>query len=101
MIRQGTDGLLRGNSSGVMAGEKFLKFLPFHLSTFERQPGLNEPDKEKIPSLEEIVRGWCPSRAGRAWKVARPKDWFYEVFIDPEGSLIWCPPPALAKIADV
>jgi len=56
-------------------------------------------DKEKIPSLEEIVRGWCPSRKKRAWKLARPKDWFYEVFLDPEGSWIWCPPPALAKIA--
>ena len=32
-------------------------------------------------------------------KVARPKDWFYTVFLYPEGSWIWCPPPALAKIA--
>ena len=45
------------------------------------------------------MRGWCPSSKGRAWKIARPKDWFYEVFLDPEGSWIWCPPPALAKIA--
>ena len=100
MIHQGTDGLSRGDfSSGVMAGEKFLKFLPLHKSAFERQPGLNEPDKEKIPSLEEIVRGWCPNGKGGIWKVARPKDWFYSVFLYPEGSWIWCPPPALAKIA--
>ena len=36
MIRQGTDGLSRGDfSSGVMAGEKFLKFLPLHQSALE------------------------------------------------------------------
>ena len=101
MIRQGTDGLSRGDfSSGVKAGEKFLKFLPLHLFAFERQPGLKgKLGQVKITSLEEKVRCWCPSRKGRAWKLARTEDWFYEVFLDPEGSWIWCPPPALAKIA--
>jgi len=87
MIRQGTDGLSRGAfSSGVMSGEKFLKFLPLHQSAFERRLGLDKPDKEKILGLEEIVRGWCPSRNGRVRRIARPKDWFYEVVLDSEGS---------------
>ena len=100
-LGRGTDGLSRGDfSSGVMAGEKFLKFLPLYKSAFERQPGLKDKlGQVKILSLEEIVRGWCPSRKKRAWKLARPKDWFYVVFLYPEGSCIWCPPPALAKIA--
>jgi hypothetical protein len=37
MIAQGTDGLSRGElSSGVMAGEDFLKYLPLNETTFER-----------------------------------------------------------------
>jgi len=95
MIWQGSDGLSRGDfSSGVMAGEKFLKCLPLHQSAFDRQTGL-----EKKPDLKEVVRGWCPSRKGKARKIATPGDCFYEVFLDPEGSWIWCPPPVLAKIA--
>ena len=76
MIRQGTDGLSRDDfSSGVMAGEKFLKFLPLYQSALERQPGLKEkPGQEKISSSEEIVQGWCPRRKGRAWKIVRQKD---------------------------
>ena len=51
MIRQGTDKLSRGDfSSGVMAGETFLKFLPLHQSAFERQTGL-----EENPDLKDVV----------------------------------------------
>ena len=84
MFWQEGNALSRGDfSSGVMAREKFLKFLPLHESAFERQ---------------EIVRGWCPSRNGKSWRVEKPEDWFYEVFLDPEGSWIWSPPPVIAKI---
>jgi hypothetical protein len=85
MIAQGTDGLSRGEpSSGVMAGEDFLKFLP-----------LNETAFEQAPKLESQVRGWLGSKE---WKVTSTADWFHEVFQDPEGAWIWAPPPVLAKV---
>jgi len=41
MIAQGGDGLSRGAlNEGVMRGEDFLSFIPFHLSAFEREPKL-------------------------------------------------------------
>ena len=71
-----------------MAGKKILKFLPLHESAFKRQP-----------NLKIIVPGWFPSRNGKPWRIVKPEDWFYNVFLDPEGSWIWCPAPVLAKIA--
>ena len=35
----------------------------------------------------------------RGWKVKTIKDWFDAVFTSPNEGLIWCPPPALAKLA--
>ena len=90
MINQGTDGLSRGDfTSGIMAGEKFLKYLPLHQTAIER-----------MPSLAWRATGWCANTEGRAkWKLAETKDWFHEVFTDPTGSWIWCPAPAIAKVA--
>ena len=90
MIHQGTDGLSRGDfSSGIMAGENFLKYLPLHQSAIER-----------VPKLKWKIQGWCANLKGRArWRLTQPKDWFHEVFQDPLGSWIWCPPPAIAKVA--
>ena len=89
MIKQGTDGLSRGDfTSGIMAGEDFLKFLPLHESATERQS-----------KLERRIRGWCPNTIERTWKVATTADWFHEVFKDPKGAWIWCPPPCIAKVA--
>ena len=86
MIAQGTDGLSRGEfSSGVMAGGPFLKFLP-----------LNETALERVPHLKTIMNGWLP---GQDWKFATTQDWFHEVFKDPNGSFVWSPSPALARIA--
>ena len=89
MIWQGGDGLSRGDfTSGAMAGEAFLKFLPLHENATERCTGLKE----------EIFK-WLPKVDGIKWKLAEVKDWFHEVFLDPEGSWIWAPPPVLAKVA--
>ena len=91
MIHQGTDGLSRGDfSSGIMAGEEFLKFLPIHESATERQAD---------NGLEARILGWCPNTPGRTWKLAKTSDWFHEVFQDPKGAWIWCPPPCIAKVA--
>ena len=90
MIDQGTDGLSRGDfTSGIMAGEKFLKYLPLHKSAIERDS-----------NLEKKIKGWCVNTEGRSrWELTEPKDWFHKVFQDPVGSWIWCPPPAIAKVA--
>ena len=86
MIAQGTDGLSRGElSSGVMAGERFLKFLPLNESAFDRQT-----------NLQSSVRGWLSSAE---WKRANVKDWFHAIFQDTNGAWIWAPPPVLAKLA--
>ena len=41
MIAQGGDGLSRGAlNEGVMRGDDYLSFIPFHLSALEREPKL-------------------------------------------------------------
>jgi hypothetical protein len=86
MIGQGSDGLSRGElSSGVMAGEEFLHFLPMNETAFEREP-----------TLQSRMKGWLGSKE---WKVATTADWFHGVFQDPKGAWIWAPPPVLAKVA--
>ena len=86
MIAQGTDGVSRADlSSGVMGGEDFLKYLPLDETAIERQKGLSE----------ELL-----SRPGKKrWKVATTEDWFDAVFTSPNERWIWCPPPALVKLA--
>ena len=86
MIAQGTDGVSRADlSSGVMGGQDFLEYLPLNETTIERQKGL----------LEELL-SW-PGK--KEWKVATTEDWFDAVFTYPNEGWIWCPPPALAKLA--
>ena len=90
MIWQGGDGLSRGDfTSGAMAGGAFLKYLPLHENAIQRHP-----------DLEKELLEWVPKRTrGTKWKLAKVEDWFHEVFLDPEGSWIWAPPPVLAKVA--
>ena len=86
MIEQGSDGLSRGdNSSGVMAGKNFLKYIPLNETAFERSN----------LAQRTITRQWLDN----SWKLANPVDWFNLVFLNPKGKWIWCPPPALAKVA--
>jgi hypothetical protein len=43
MIDQGTDGLSRGDfTGGVMAGHRFLRFLPLNENVRERQKGFKQ-----------------------------------------------------------
>ena len=86
MIQQGTDALSRGEvSTGSMSSEKFLASLPLNKTAFERQKNL----KDKVSS-------WLK---GDEWEFTSTKDWFHKVFTKPKGAWVWCPPPALAKIA--
>jgi len=102
MIRQGTDGLSRGDlTEGVMTGESLLQHVPLNRSDFDRQP-----------SVRNWVNTWLPSNT-LYWLT--PEQWFHEghglgpeiqdadgVWMPseaPPGWYIWSPPPALADIA--
>ena len=96
MIKISVDGLSRGDfSSGVMAGNRFLKYLP-----------LNERALKRCPSiLEHIIS--CVSDP-EARNVSIPEHRFEEVFnlenndgkcIAHQAAWIWAPSPYLAKIA--
>ena len=62
MIRQGTDGLSRGNYiEGVMAGKDMLSFIPLHQSPLERSH-----------SLKGWVESWLPSD----YKFLSVDEWF-------------------------
>ena len=71
-------------SSGVMAGKRFLKYLPLNKTTLERQEGL------KGNFLLWVVKGW---------KVTTTENWFDKVFVSLNTGWTWCPPSALAKWA--
>ena len=103
MIAQGGDGLSRGAlNEGVMRGEDFLSFIPFHLSAFEREP-----------KLKEWVRGLVDTRDTKAIFLT-PDDWFekghdihgwttrsdnHSVPIIRTGTYVWSPPPAACNVA--
>ena len=42
------------------------------------------------------MQGWLEDDD---WEFTETKDWFYNVFTKPKGSWVWCPPPALGRIA--
>jgi hypothetical protein len=101
MIRQGTDGLSRGDlTEGVMTGQSMLTHVPVRFSAFERQPRL----------LQWVTR-WLPS----PYTVLQPDGWFWEGHGIGGGSydihgmwfpnecpptwFVWAPPPVLADIA--
>lgn len=64
MIKIGVDGLSCGDfSSGVMAGDKLLKHLPF-----------NESALDRCPFVLDHITSWVPDP--QAWNVAIPEFWF-------------------------
>jgi hypothetical protein len=82
MIKQGTDGLSRGDfNSGVLAGKDFLSFVPLNKSALELSPG-----------IEAWIQSALPGRY--PWKVLDPCGWYTEGHSD--GHYIWAPPPAIA-----
>ena len=86
MIRQGTDALSRGLvTTRNMSVDRFLRSLPLNKTAFELQD-----------NLQSQVKGWLEDDD---WEFTETKDWFYNVFTNPKGSWVWCPPPALGRIA--
>ena len=87
MIRQGTDGLSRGDhSEGVMKGQPMLAHVPLHQSAFEVQPG-----------LRQWVESWWPADvAGKLWFHDDPADWF-DLAHQP-GRHVWAPPPGAGDV---
>jgi hypothetical protein len=82
MIRQGTDGLSRGDlCTGVMAGKDFLDYVPIDKGALDQSP-----------ELEEWIRETFPRKKG--WNVLTKEGWFEEGFKD--GNHIWAPPPVIA-----
>lgn len=89
MIQQGTDGLSRGDkTSGVMAGETMLSFVPLHLTAAERSPGV-------ITWIEQI----CAADAGgqHPVRILTGDDWVRR--LGEQAYYVWLPPPAAADVA--
>jgi hypothetical protein len=84
MIRQGADGLSRGDMlSGVMGGKDMLCFVPLHLSALERSP---------------LLKPWVESWWGDdSLEWLSPDDWFATPHRG--GNFAWSPPPAAADAA--
>ena len=86
MIAQGTDTLSRGAVlTSSMVVEQLLRSLPLNQTALELQR-----------NLRTQVEGWLEDDD---WEFTDTKDWFHKVFTRPKGSWVWCPPPALGKIA--
>jgi hypothetical protein len=84
MIRQGADGLSRGDMlSGVMGGKDMLCFAPLHLSALERSP-----------PLKPWVESWWGDDS-LEWLT--PDDWFAAPHRG--GNFAWSPPPSAADAA--
>jgi hypothetical protein len=102
MIRQGTDGLSRGDlTEGVMAGESMLDHVPLNESVLSRQPDLRAWVLSWLPTsnptwltTDQLFHeghglGAEAQDADGVWVPSEATDRWY----------IWCPPPALADIA--
>lgn len=89
MINQGTDGLSRGDkTSGVMAGDAMLSFVPLNLTAFDRSEELKSWMTKLF--LDEALLEWQT-----IFLVAN--DW---PDVMPNGkTYIWAPPPAIADVA--
>jgi hypothetical protein len=82
MIKQGTDGLSRGDLfSGVLARRDFLDFTPINKGALEQSPGLEEWIRETFPRI-------------KAWNILSKEGWYDEGFKD--GNHIWAPAPVIA-----
>ena len=102
MIRQGTDGLSRGDMyEGIMRGDSMLSHIPLHLSALERSP-----------RLLTWVQSWCCQFSKNKLEVLTPTDWFergHDILgsrtnVDgmwmpryKPGTMLWVPPPAAGR----
>ena len=104
MIKQGTDGLSRGDMlEGVLKGRDVLSYVPVHLSALERDA-----------FLKEWILEWTTQKGYKTAEFLKPCNWFkkdhgirgYRENIDgrvipsySKGALIWTPPPAATRYA--
>ena len=104
MIKQGTDGLSRGDLlEGVLKGKTMLSFVPLHL-------GANDVDS----NLKTWVNSWACKLGNQCVEWLEAEDWYcrghdiqgFRKNIDDrtipsyqQGTFVWSPPPAAARIA--
>lgn len=89
MIAQGTDGLSRGDlTTGVMAGDGMLSFVPLALSAADRSPHL----------VSRVVDDWVPPPVGHRWSHLSEDHW-YTIPFKEDGLFVWTPPPCVADVA--
>ena len=89
MIAQGTDGLSRGDlTTGVMAGDSMLSFVPLHLSVNDRSPAFRD----------RILDLYLPLESGESWCFLDESSWFTLPF-HRDGFFVWTPPPCVADVA--
>jgi hypothetical protein len=115
MIRQGTDGLSRGDMyEGVMKGESMFSFIPLHLSMFLFIP-LHLNAFARSDTLEEWIGSWAGGCREEEVETLSLEGWFergHDVLrsrrIDggktwipryKAGTFIWAPPPGVARFA--
>ena len=102
MIKQGSDGLSRGNfTEGSMKGTSVLEYIPFNLTAIERSPGL---------------KPWLDEWSGSQLELLTPEGWFtrgHDLREDvnaanveklwmpsyQSGKYLWSPAPAAAAAA--
>lgn len=83
MIKQGTDGISRGDhAEGVMKGDNMKDFVPIHLNAIEQAPQL-------LRWLDEVV-------GTKKWHLLSPEKWFEKH--KGQGTYVWAPPPAAAEV---
>ena len=56
---------------------------------------MNEPAFERHACLKDRIKSWVDKKR----EVATTEDWFDTVYNDLNTGWIWCPPPALTKVA--
>jgi hypothetical protein len=84
MIKQGADGLSRGNlDNEVMIGKHMLEYVPIHLLALVR-----------AEHLHEWISSWVDPDA----HFFTPEDWYHNAYPG-VGCGIWTPPPAIADAA--
>jgi hypothetical protein len=89
MIHQGTDGLSRGDkTSGVMAGDSMLSFIPLHLSALDRSPS---------------IRDWVEEFAGTEVEGGAPLRFLdhnhWPDVLNFQATYVWTPPPSVGNVA--
>jgi hypothetical protein len=86
MQLEGADGSSRGDqTTGVMCGQRVLKYVPIHLSAPEVQPNL-------VP----WIRSWWDFKRGTLTHLD-PDGWFTTGMT--QGNFLWTPAPAIADVA--